>query len=96
MLTKLVYQNHFRVLVKEFQALGLDVQVVGNDDSILEFKDIEEDEDGDEPFRIEEIELPTSEVEENIEPFDDMADEEDDLSLDDLEFPGDIEDTEVE
>ena len=86
----------FRVLVKEFQALGLDVQVVGNDDSILEFKDIEEDEDGDEPFRIEEIELPTSEVEENIEPFDDMADEEDDLSLDDLEFPGDIEDTEVE
>ena len=32
----------FRVLVKEFQALCLDVQVLTNDDELLEFKDIEE------------------------------------------------------
>ena len=31
----------FRVLVKEFQALGLDVQVLNDKDEIVEFKDIE-------------------------------------------------------
>ncbi len=89
----------FRVLVKEFQALGLDVQVVDNNDNVLEFKDIEEEEDGDEPFRIEEIEIPTTE-EENEAPFEEKATEEDemeeDVPLDDLEFPEDLEDIEVE
>ena len=87
----------FRVLVKEFQALGLDVQVVNNDDEIQEFNDLEEAEDGDEPFRIEEIELPNSE-EQHEEPFENVEEpEEEEDSLDDLEFPGDIEeDIEVE
>ena len=88
----------FRVLVKEFQALGLDVQVVNNDDAVVDFKDIEEDEDENEPFRIEEIELPQSEVLEAT-PFEEVEAEEieDEPSLDDLEFPLDIEeDTEVE
>ena len=93
----------FRVLVKEFQALGLDVQVVNNDDEVVDFKDIEEDEDENDPFRIEEIELPSGD-EENPEPFveetdeiDEFEEEEED-SLDDLEFPLDIEedDSEVE
>ncbi len=86
----------FRVLVKEFQALGLDVQVVDNNDEVQEFNDLEEDEDSDEPFRIEEIELPSSE--ENEEPFENVEEpEEEEDSLDDLEFPGDIEeDIEVE
>ena len=93
----------FRVLVKEFQALGLDVQVIDNDDNVLEFKDIEEDEDSDEPFRIEEIELPSSDGEDNHEePFETAEEEideeeEEDVSLDDLEFPDDLEeDIEVE
>jgi len=88
----------FRVLVKEFQALGLDVQVVDNDDKVVDFKDIEEDEDADEPFRIEEIELPQNEVEEAM-PFEEVEEEdiEEEPDLDDLEFPLDIEeDTEVE
>ena len=89
----------FRVLVKEFQALGLDVQVINNDDKVVDFKDMEEDEDSDEPFRIEEIELPSSEVE-NIEPFENVEEEEEieeEPSLDDLDFPLDIEeDIEVE
>ena len=87
----------FRVLVKEFQALGLDVQVVNNNDEVQEFNDLEEDEDSDEPFRIDEIELPNSE--EHEEPFEDAEEfeEEKEDSLDDLEFPGDIkEDIEVE
>ncbi len=89
----------FRVLVKEFQALGLDVQVVDNDDNVLEFKDIEEDEDDNEPFRIEEIELPETPENNNEEPFTPIEDEEEEEedSLDDLEFPGEIEeDIEVE
>jgi len=87
----------FRVLVKEFQALGLDVQVVNNNDEVQDFNDLEEDEDADEPFRIEEIELPSNE-DSHEEPFENVEEpEEEDDSLDDLEFPGDIEeDIEVE
>jgi DNA-directed RNA polymerase subunit beta len=43
----------FRVLVKEFQALGLDVQVINDKDEVVEFKELEEDDEQDEPFRIE-------------------------------------------
>ena len=87
----------FRVLVKEFQALGLDVQVVNNDDAVVDFNDLEEDEDDNDAFRIEEIELPTND-EENEEPFEEVEEiEEDEPDFDDLEFPGDIEeDIEVE
>ena len=62
----------FRVLVKEFQALGLDVQVIDQDDKVVEFKDIEEDEDDNDAFRIEEIDVNSNDlnpnVEENLEP----------------------------
>ncbi len=95
----------FRVLVKEFQALGLDVQVVNNDDEVLEFKDLEEEEDNDVPFRIEEIndvnQDKESSIDENEAPFEDVNEEEDEFmeeeetDLDDLEFPGDIESDEV-
>ncbi|MBD8922524.1 DNA-directed RNA polymerase subunit beta [bacterium] len=82
----------FRVLVKEFQALGLDVQVVDNDDKVLEFKDVEEDEDDKDTFRIDEIEVTTKELnheeEINEEVEDDFLESD---NLDDLEFPGDIE-----
>ena len=91
----------FRVLVKEFQALGLDVQVIDNNDDILEFKELEEDEEKDEPFRIEEIDVEESNekgqiVMENSEPFEEVTDDEyEDEDLDVLEFPGDIESDEV-
>ena len=92
----------FRVLVKEFQALGLDVQVVNNDDEVLEFKDLEE-EDNDVPFRIEEIndvnQDKESSIDENETPFEELKEEEEfmeeETDLDDLEFPGDIESDEV-
>ncbi len=85
----------FRVLVKEFQALGLDMQVVDNDDNILEFKDIESDEDNDQVLRIDEIDVTTPNVEDVVDSEDsesyedDFEDEEEDLDLDDLEFPAD-------
>ena len=83
----------FRVLVKEFQALGLDMQVVTNDDEVVDFKDLEED-DGDD-LRINELENIAKNVDEPEEPEmeeveDDFEDEfEDEPDLDDLEFPGD-------
>jgi len=92
----------FRVLVKEFQALGLDVQVVDNDDNILEFKDIEEDEDDNEAFRIDEIEVTPKdlETESDLEEPEYTEEEDPELAendLDSLEFPGDEEiDAEVE
>ena len=92
----------FRVLVKEFQALGLDVQVVNSQDEILEFKDLEEEEVEDEPFRIEEIDAEATVAKGEVvvdteEPFESVVEEEtfelDDL--DNLEFPGDEEIEEV-
>jgi DNA-directed RNA polymerase subunit beta len=86
----------FRVLVKEFQALGLDMQVVTNDDEVVDFKDLEED-DGDD-LRINELENIATNVDEPEEPEftedsdDEFEDEfEDEPDLDDLEFPGDEE-----
>ncbi len=91
----------FRVLVKEFQALGLDVQVIDNDDKVIEFKELEEEDDSDEPFRIEEIEIPSKdgEGEEPFEPIDDNdydEEEEEEDSLDNLEFPDSLEDEDIE
>ena len=86
----------FRVLVKEFQALGLDMQVVTNDDEVVDFKDLEED-DGDD-LRINELENIAKNVDEPDEPedIDEPLDDEfeddefdDEPDLDDLEFPGD-------
>jgi len=79
----------FRVLVKEFQALGLDVQVINNEDEVVEFKDIEEEEDDNEAFRIDEIEVSTP-LEEVPDPVEEESfdEEEDEITdLDDLEFP---------
>jgi DNA-directed RNA polymerase subunit beta len=85
----------FRVLVKEFQALGLDMQVVTNDDEVVDFKDLEED-DGDD-LRINELENIAKNVDEPDEPIepeesDDYVEEDEfdeEPDLDDLEFPGD-------
>jgi DNA-directed RNA polymerase subunit beta len=86
----------FRVLVKEFQALGLDMQVVTNDDEVVDFKDLEED-DGDD-LRINEFENIAVNVDEPEEPefnedeadeFEDEDEFDDEPDLDDLEFPGD-------
>ncbi len=84
----------FRVLVKEFQALALDVQVVDSDENIVEFKDIEEDEDDSDAFSINEIDITSKDLKkednENNEEVEEFVDEfEDGKSLDDLEFPED-------
>ncbi len=92
----------FRVLVKEFQALGLDVEVLTNNDEIVEFKDLEEDEDDNDAFRIEEIEVNDSDIAQQITeeeeiPYEEENDElDDEPSLDDLEFPDVFDENDIE
>ena len=76
----------FRVLVKEFQALGLDMKVLNNDNELESISDMEIDEDKDEPLLIEEIDFPKTE--EPIE--EEMVEDEEEFNddLDSIEFPG--------
>ena len=83
----------FRVLIKEFQALGLDVQILDNTDTLLDLKEIEEEEEKEETIKIDEIDLNDLEqIEEPETPEETIPDEENDFEsdLDDLEFPEDI------
>ena len=97
----------FRVLIKEFQALGLDMQIIDKDDNTLEFKELEEEEDKEDTLKIEEIDAEASLRDGEIEvkgkndddmPEDDYDDEEleeQDFDEEDLEENYDtIEDTE--
>ena len=87
----------FRVLIKEFQALGLNIQIVDNDDKIHDLRELEVEEDNDDTVSIEEIDVNNPEgeplpVPEDTPPLDEDEDSEfEDEDLDDLEFPGDIE-----
>ena len=80
----------FRVLMKEFQALGLDIQIVSKDGTLKEIKDLESEEDKDDaPVSIEEIgkhedeDIPESNYEdvkdEDDEEFDDVEPTDEDL-----------------
>ena len=79
----------FRVLIKELQALGLDIQVLNKDNELVDFKDMEEEEDKEETVMIEQIDTENLEepeepdVEEEIDEFDEEDEE--------LEYPGDEE-----
>ena len=70
----------FRVLIKEFQALGLDISVINNDDEIIDMRQLESDEEDDD-IVIEEI--PKS------NPFRDTDDDDEDDDFDDDEFDDD-------
>ena len=80
----------FRVLIKELQALGLDIQVLNKDNELVDFKDMEEEEDKEETVMIEQIDTENLEepeepnVEEEIDEFEEEDNEE-------LEYPGDEE-----
>ena len=85
----------FRVLIKEFQALGLDVEILDQNDKLVDLKEMETDDEPVDALKIKEL---TNEVNENAnneskkeEPDDDYLEEEEDEDddLDDLEFPED-------
>ena len=85
----------FRVLIKEFQALGLDVEILDQNNKLVDLKEMESDDEPVDALKIKEL---TNEVNENHnnepkleKPDDDyLEDEEDeDDDLDNLEFPED-------
>jgi len=80
----------FRVLIKELQALGLDIQVLNKDNELVDFKDMEEEEDKEETVMIEQID--TENLEEPEEPdVEDEIDEFEEEDNEELEYPGDEE-----
>ena len=95
----------FRVLIKEFQALGLDMQIIDKDDNVIEFKELEEEEDKEDTLKIEEIDAEASIRDGEIElkgdvdemPNEDYEDSEDEeLEDDELEDSYDELDEEIE
>ena len=76
----------FRVLIKEFQALGLDITVLNKDGNFVELKDLEEAED-DNLLPVEDMEFPEEPLPEEEPTQEEEDDEEEEFyedSLDDL------------
>ena len=79
----------FRVLIKEFQALGLNISVINNDDEEVSISELEKEDDEDDMPVSEEIQKPdlfASEDESFDDEYDDEEDEFDD-DLDDIDLP---------
>ncbi len=89
----------FRVLIKEFQALGLDIQIINDKNEVLDLKQIEKEET-EESIKISIDDLEIKKMQEDVEePLEDEEDdfEEDDLDdLDDEDFEEDLKESEVE
>jgi len=85
----------FRVLMKEFQALGLDVSIINDEGETLQLKEIEEAEDKEDlNMNIEEVESPAKEIT-TVQPELDSSEElseEDESEFDDEELDEDFED----
>lgn len=82
----------FRVLIKEFQALGLDMQIIDKDDNVIEFKELEEEEDKEDTLKIEEIDAEASIRDGEIE----LKGDEEDMPEEDYEDDDEFEDDELE
>ena len=84
----------FRVLIKEFQALGLDIQILDKDGQLRDMKELEKEEDKDDtPVSIEEIGASDDQndrLEEEAPAFeeedDEFEDEDEEPTDDDLEY----------
>ena len=86
----------FRVLIKEFQALGLNISVINNDDEVVGFKELEskDDDDYDEMPLVEEINNKSVEqVADENDVLEDDYDDEDDYDEENTNFD-DYEDVE--
>ena len=85
----------FRVLIKEFQALGLDIQIINDKNEVLDLKEIEREETNEKTsFAIDDIEIKKLEDDKSFNEDDD----DDDIELDgdeDLDFSDEKEESEV-
>ena len=86
----------FRVLIKEFQALGLDISVINNNDEVIGFKELEmtDDDDEDDAPAIEEVanNRKITDMEAAMDDEDELEDEFEDIE--DEETFGDEDDNE--
>ena len=74
----------FRVLIKEFQALGLDIQIINDKNEVLDLKEIEKEEKNESTsFIIDDVELKKFEEEADEKEFEDPKEFDDDFDLDD-------------
>lgn len=90
----------FRVLIKEFQALGLDISVINNDDEVVGFKELEmtEDDDEEDTPSIEEVtnDKKIVDIEDKLDNEDNLEDEFEDTENDEESFVDeDFEDDEM-
>ena len=80
----------FRVLIKEFQALGLNISVIDNNDEVVGFKELEmtDDEEEDETPSIEEVKdnKNTPSIENELESEDSLEDEFEDVEDEEESF----------
>ncbi len=88
----------FRVLLKEFQALGLDIQILNQDDELVDIQDLEKDEEEEKSVSINEIDQTLiEEVPSEPENYEEEVDEDEyEDDLDNIEFPGENIDIEEE
>ena len=85
----------FRVLIKEFQALGLDISVINNEDEVVGFKElesIEDEEDEDTPLVEEITDKKNNDLEQLEDENDVLEDDYDDLDDYDEGEPRDLDD----
>ncbi|MEI3529730.1 MAG: DNA-directed RNA polymerase subunit beta [Bacilli bacterium] len=75
----------FRVLIKEFQALGLDITVLNEDGNYVELKELEEEEDQTSPSEMFENVVDETAVEEVEAPEEELTEDEFEEDFDDLE-----------
>ena len=87
----------FRVLIKEFQALGLDIQIINDKNEVLDLKQVEKEElEESTKFNVDDVEI--NKVSDPL-PADDELDEEEEEEfddLDDLEFDENFDESEVD
>ena len=79
----------FRVLIKEFQALGLDISVINNNDEVVGFKELEmSEEDDDDVPTIEEVtnDKKIINTDEILDENDDLEDEFEDVEEEEEDF----------
>ena len=90
----------FRVLLKEFQALGLDIQILNQNDELVDIQDLEKDEEDEDGVSINEIDQTliedTPSEPETYDEDDEFEDDEFEDDLDSIEYTGENIDIEEE
>ena len=86
----------FRVLMKEFQALGLDLKIINDNGEAIDLKQIEEEEEKEDGVTEETFESLPPISDDELSEDDDWEDEEDEFDDNDLDDIDDIDDNDID